>query len=113
LNNGISERPVAVEEVVLVEEVMPVVKVEEVYGLCRTLSICQLGSASMMRLGLQVQGKLTIAIVDTAAEVTIVSNKVFRSWDLKPEITRNIQMHAAGRGMSMKAFVTSPVDIKK
>lgn len=53
LNNGISERPVPVKAVVLVEGVMPVVKVEEeVDGLGRTLSIYQLGSASMMRLGL-------------------------------------------------------------
>lgn len=100
LNNGLLERSVTAEEV------MHVAKVEEqVYGLGRTLSICQLGSASMLRLGLQVQGKLTIVIV--VAEVTIVSDKVFRSCDLKPDITRNIQMHAAGRGMSMKAFVTS------
>jgi len=55
LNNGISERPMPVEEM------MPVVKVEdEVDRIGRTLSICQIGSASMMRLVLQVQGKLTI-----------------------------------------------------
>lgn len=37
---------------------------------------------------------------------------MFTSWDLKSKITRNIQMHAAGRGMFMKVFVTNPVDIK-
>lgn len=100
LNNGLSERSVTAEEV------MPVAKVgEEVEGLGRTLNICQLGSASMLKLGLQVQGKLTMVFV--VAEVTIVSDKVLRSCDLRPEITRNRQMHATGGGMSMKAFVTS------
>ena len=80
-------------------------------GLGRTLSIFQLGSASMMRLALKVQNQSTVAVVDTAAEVTIVSDKVFNSWKVKPKVLQHLNMHAAGRGMLMKSFITGPVDI--
>lgn len=65
----------------------------------------------MMRLGVKLQGQSTVAIVDTAAEVTIVSDKVFRSWKVKPEVVKYTDMHAVGRGMLMDSLVTSPVTI--
>lgn len=38
----------------------------------KTMTILQLGSASMLRLSLTVNSKTTVAVVDTAAEATII-----------------------------------------
>ncbi|VDI64187.1 Hypothetical predicted protein [Mytilus galloprovincialis] len=46
-----------------------------------------------------------VAAVDTAAEVTIISDKVFESLKKKPPMLRETVMHAAGRGMKMKTLV--------
>ncbi|VDH99672.1 Hypothetical predicted protein [Mytilus galloprovincialis] len=75
-------------------------------------TICQLGSASMLRFTLKVQGQSVISVVDTAAEVTIISDKVFESFIKKPPIKRKTTMQAAGRGMHMDAFVVGPVELK-
>ncbi|VDI42213.1 Hypothetical predicted protein [Mytilus galloprovincialis] len=75
-------------------------------------TICQLGSASMLRFTLKVQGQSVISVVDTAAEVTIISDKVFESFIKKPPIKRKTTMQAAGRGMHMDAYVVGPVELK-
>ncbi|CAG2188812.1 unnamed protein product [Mytilus edulis] len=61
---------------------------------------------------LKVQGQSVISVVDTAAEVTIISDKVFESFIKKPPIKRKTTMQAAGRGMHMDAFVVGPVELK-
>ncbi|XP_063411243.1 uncharacterized protein LOC134694174 [Mytilus trossulus] len=69
-------------------------------------------SASMLRFTLKVQGQSVISVVDTAAEVTIISDKDFESFIKKPPIKRKTTMQAAERGMHMDAFVVGPVEMK-
>ena len=78
----------------------------------KTLTIFQLGSAPMLRLNLQVNTRNTIAVVDTGAEVTIISDRVYQSLEPQPPVKRRATMHGAGREMRMDTFVTGPVNIK-
>lgn len=78
----------------------------------KTMTILQLGSASMLRLSLTVNSRTTVAVVDTAAEATIISDKVYQSLKIKPSIRIHTFMHEVGRDMKMETFVIGPVDIK-
>jgi len=75
-------------------------------------TICQLGSATMLRLNVKVQEHPVVCVVDSAAEVTIISDKFFQSLERKPLIKRKTTMHEAGRGMQMDAFVAGPFELK-
>lgn len=78
----------------------------------KTMTILQLGSASMLRLSLTVNSRTTVAVVDTAAEASIISDKVYQSLKIKPPIRRHTFMHGAGRDMKMETFIIGPVDIR-
>lgn len=78
----------------------------------KTMTILQLGSASMLRLSLTVNSWKTVAVVDTAAEATIISDKVYQSLTIKTPIRRHAFMHGAGRDMKMETYVIGPVNIK-
>lgn len=66
----------------------------------------------MLRLSLTVNSRTTVAVVDTAAEATIISDKVYQSLKIKPSIRIHTFMHEVGRDMKMETFVIGPVDIK-
>lgn len=74
----------------------------------KTMTILQLGSASM----LFKNSRTTVAVVDTAAEASIISDKVYQSLKIKPPIRRHTFMHGAGRDMKMETFIIGPVDIR-
>lgn len=78
----------------------------------KTMTIFQVGSASMLRLSLTVNSRTTVAVVDTAAKATIISDKVSQSLKIKPPIKRHTFICGAGRDMNMETFVIGPVDIK-
>lgn len=71
----------------------------------------QLGKTSLLRLSLLVGDRPVVAAVDTAAEVSIISDKLYDSLKDKPPTLRETFMHAAGRGMRMKTFVVGPVNL--
>lgn len=77
----------------------------------KTMTIIQLGSASMLRLNVKVNSKDIVAVIDTGAEVTIISDKVYEMLQNKPPIKKHIVMHGAGRDMKMKTFIIEPIDI--
>lgn len=77
----------------------------------KTMTILQLGSASMHRLNVKVNFKDIVAVIDTGAEVTIISNKVYEMLQNKPTIKKHTVMHCAGRDMKMKTFIIEPIDI--
>lgn len=74
--------------------------------------VCQITSISQFSLGVKVGDRQIRAIVDTAAEVTLISDKVYQSLAHKPPIVRNVQLMAAGREMSMQGFIVGPVRLK-
>ena len=75
-------------------------------------TIMQSGTSSLLRLSLELGETPIVAAVDTAAEVTIISDKVYEALETKPPTVRETIMHAAGRGMKMKTFVVGPVQLK-
>lgn len=65
----------------------------------------------MLRVELQVNKTKVMAVVDTAAEVTIISAKLYESLSSKLKTKQHTMMHGAGRDMKMTAFIIGPVDI--
>lgn len=72
----------------------------------------QFGNSSLLRLDLELEGVSIAAAVDTAAEVTIISDKIYESLKERPPTLRESYMHAAGRGMRMKTCVVGPVNLR-
>ena len=50
----------------------------------RRLMTIQFGNSSLLRLNLELEGVPIAAAVDTAAEVTIISDKIYESFKEKP-----------------------------
>lgn len=78
-------------------------------GLERIFTTMKMGDSSILRLSLKVGNKFLEAAVDTAAEVTIISDEVYKTLETRPEVLKETTMHAAGRGMVMKTLVVGPV----
>ena len=81
-------------------------------GLERTFTTMKMGDSSILRLSLKVGNKFLEAAVDTAAEVTIISDEVYKTLEPRPEVLKETTMHAAGRGMVMKTLVVGPVYVE-
>ena len=65
----------------------------------------------MLQVPVCVHGKTIQAIIDTASEVSIISDKVFNSFEVKPTIQKQITLYAAGREMKMSGYKLGPVEI--
>jgi hypothetical protein len=78
----------------------------------KTMTILQLGSASMLRLNVKVNSKDITAVIDTGAEVPIISDKVYESLEAKPPAKKRTVMHGAGRTMTMNTCIIGPVDLE-
>ena len=84
---------------------------QTVDGISRTFSILRMGTASMLRIPVICEQRPLIAVIDTAAEVTIISDKLYNALKEKPSVLRKTIMHAAGRGMQMDTFIVGPVNV--
>ncbi|MCG7869674.1 MAG: retroviral-like aspartic protease family protein, partial [Candidatus Thiodiazotropha taylori] len=85
---------------------------EEEIGTWEELTIRQLRSSSMIRVPILLQDRPLKAVVDTAAEVTIISDRVFRELEPKPPHLKKVILHTAGRDMKMDGFVVGPVAVQ-
>ena len=65
----------------------------------------------MIKIPVLVQGKQVEGIVDTASEVTIISDKLFDALPDKPSILKSITLYTAGRDMSMKGYLLEPTEL--
>ncbi len=74
--------------------------------------VCQLRSASLFSMPIQVGERVVDAVVDTAAEATIISDTVYHSLSKKPPKIKDVTLHTAGRQMSMQGFIAGPVRLK-
>ena len=74
--------------------------------------ICRISSSSMFTVPLEVGNCLLSAVVDTAAEVSIISDRAYDKLDPRPPKLRDVFLHAAGRGMRMKGMIVGPVALK-
>ena len=69
------------------------------------ITVCHLWSCSSLYINVVIGNIKLRAVVDTAAEVTIISDRVYQSMDPKPRRIKNITLKAAGRDMSMPGFI--------
>ena len=58
-----------------------------------------------------IQGKKTPLVVDTAAQVTLISQKYYDTLNNKPNLTEEVRLRGVGNEMSMKAFKAKDVQI--
>ena len=76
------------------------------------VKICQLKSASQFSMNIQVGNRCVSAVVDSAAEVSLISDKVYRLLAKPPKKLQDVTLHTAGRQMVMKGFIVGPVHLK-
>jgi hypothetical protein len=65
----------------------------------------------MFRVPVQVNGLSLKSVVDTAAEVTLLSDKVYHELSDRPSKIKDANLRTAGRQLTMKGFVAGPFDI--
>ena len=75
-------------------------------------TICQLSSSATLRIPVILQGIALKAVVDTAATVTIVSDKVYRQWTVNPPCLKPATLKLAGRDNKIEGHVVGPVTLK-
>ena len=73
---------------------------------------CKLRSASMIKIPVKINGQDVSAILDTAAEVSILSDQLFKQLNIKPKVVKKVIMHAAGRDMQMAGTKLDSVRLK-
>lgn len=68
-----------------------------------------MGDSSILRLSLKVINTFLEAAVDTAAEVTTISDEVYKTLESRLEVLKETISHAVKRGMVMKTLEVDPV----
>ena len=76
------------------------------------VTVCMLKSVSKFTVPVQVDGVAVEAILDSAAEVTIISDQIYESLTPPPKKLYDVRLDTAGRQLSMKGFVTGLVKLK-
>ena len=94
--------------VVLGETVGEVGTEEEEDG---AVTVLKLSNGAMFRVPVEVQGMQLQAVVDTAAQVTLVSEEFYKSQDPAPPIRKEVVMNTAGKGMQMNRNITCPFQV--
>ena len=74
--------------------------------------VCCLHSRSMFSVRVGLNSTFLNAIIDTAAEVTIISDRVHNILNPKPPKIKEVTLNTAGRDMKMKGIVAGPVEVK-
>jgi hypothetical protein len=81
-------------------------------GIDRTFTILKTGTASMLGIPVVSNRRPMAAVIDSAAEVTILSDKIYNSLQDQPQILRKTVMYAAGRGMQIDTISVWPVKLE-
>ena len=76
------------------------------------ITISQLTGGTMYRVPVVVQGHRVAAVVDTAAQVTLISEEMYKGLKEPPPILKEVVMNTAGKGLQMNGFVAGPFYIK-
>ena len=76
-----------------------------------TITVLKLPKGVMFRVPVEVQGMQLQAVVDTAAQVTLVSEEFYKSLDPAPPIRREVVMNTAGKGMQMNGYIAGPFQV--
>ena len=65
----------------------------------------------MFRVPVEIQVMQLQAVVDTAAQVTLVSEEFYKSLDPAPSICKEVVMNIAGKGMQMNGYIAGPFQV--
>ncbi len=65
----------------------------------------------MCKVPVEVQGYRTSAIIDTAAEITIISDRVYHKLANPGSVIHKVTLNTAGRELQMKGFVVGPLTL--
>jgi hypothetical protein len=65
----------------------------------------------MFRVPVEVQGMRLQAVVDTSAQVTLVSEEFYKSLDPATPIRKEVVMNTAGNGMLMNGYIAGPFPV--
>ncbi|MES9882037.1 MAG: pol polyprotein [Sedimenticola sp.] len=76
------------------------------------VTVCLVNSATQFSTEVQVGNRIVEAVVDTGAEFSIISDRVYRSLRKPPNRIRDVRLLTAGRELYMNAFVAGPIMIK-
>ncbi len=66
----------------------------------------------MLKVPVCVEGIKLEAVVDTAAQVTLISDQVYHKFREKPPVIKNISLNTAGRQMKLPGAIIGPVKLK-
>ena len=78
-----------------------------------TVSICEQQTlSSTLKVPVTVQGVALNAIIDTAAMVTVISDKLYKEIAVKPESLKTAILKTAGRDQKINGQVIGPVSLK-
>ena len=75
------------------------------------VTVLNLPNGVMFRVPVEVQDMQLQAVVDTAAQVTRVSEEFYKSLDPAPPIRREVVMNTAGKGMQMNGYIAGPFQV--
>jgi hypothetical protein len=75
------------------------------------VTVLKLSNGVMLRVPVEVQGMQLQAVVDTAAQVTLVSEEFYKSLDPAPPIRKEVVMNTAGKGMQMDGYIAGPFEV--
>jgi predicted aspartyl protease len=75
------------------------------------VTVLKLPKGVMFRVPVEVQGMQLQAVVDTAAQMTLVSEEFYKSLDPAPPIRREVVMNTAGKGMQMNGYIAGPFQV--
>jgi len=77
-----------------------------------TVVVGQLSGGAMYRVPVRVQGRGVRAVVDTAAQVTLISEELYKSLVEPPKIIKEVVMNTAGKGLQMNGFIAGPFRVE-
>ena len=98
------------ENGVVLEETVGEVGTEEEEDVAVT--VLKLSNGVLFRVPVEVQSmQLQAVVVDTAAQVTLVSGEFYKSQDPAPPIRKEVVMNTAGKGMQMNRNITDPFQV--
>ena len=75
------------------------------------ITVGQLCPPTAFTVGLEVQGTLLEAVVDTGAEVSVLCEQVYDQLKVKPPIKKHVKMMQAGDNANLRGFVSGPFDV--
>ena len=72
--------------------------------------LCRSGIVSTVPV--EIQNRKILAVLDTSAEVTVLSDRLLKELHPQPSLIRKVTLKSAGRGLKMEGRVVGPINIK-